>query len=54
MLTASLQGAPYFQLCLHTDEDKNNSGGQSDEVFPEGDSDNLFCFLRQKLLHGQV
>lgn len=44
MLTASLQGAPYFQLCLHTDENKNNSGEQGDEVFPERDSDNLFCF----------
>lgn len=44
MLTASLHGAPYFQLYLHTDEDKNNSGGQGDEVFPERDSSNLFCF----------
>lgn len=33
MLTANPHGAPYFQLCLHTDEDKNNPGEQGDEVF---------------------
>lgn len=44
MLTVSFHGAPYFQLFLHTDEDKNNSGGQGDELSPERDSSNLFCF----------
>lgn len=32
--TAYLHGASYFQLCVHTDAGKNNSGEQSAEMFP--------------------
>ena len=34
MFTACLHGASYFQLHVHTEADKNNSGGQSEEISP--------------------
>lgn len=34
MFTAYVSGASFFQLHVHTDADKNNSGGQKEEMFP--------------------